>query len=106
RLRAPIQRLAGPVTEVGVLAKDTTELILAVARDRRHDLAERRPSQPEGAALRGWECAAAHVHRGATEVVVGQRPEVGAEDACLLERGGGCADRGAGPGEIQHGRLS
>ena len=51
RQRASVQRLAGPVAEVRMLAKNPAQLVLVAAGDRGHDLAEGRPSEPESAPL-------------------------------------------------------
>src|SRR5437867_2961401 len=101
-LCAPGQRLAGPVAEVGMLAKDAAQLVLVLARHRRHDLAQSRPAEAKRAPLRWREGAPAHVDGGAAQVLLAQRPEVSAEDAGLLEGGRCAAHGGPGPCEIKH----
>src|SRR5207249_9473789 len=105
-LRASVERLAGPVAEVRVLAEDGAQLILATPRHRRHDLAERRPAEAQGPARGRWKGTPAHVDGGAAQVVLVQRAEVGAEDARLLEGGGGRAYCRSRTGELQQGDLS
>ena len=106
RLRAAVERFSSPVAEVRVLAEDAPELFLVAARDRGHNLAQRRPAEAERAALRRRKSSPAQVDGGTPEILVGQRAEVGGENPRLLEGGGRCADGCAGAGELKQGDLS